>query len=317
MKNKKPVAQEKSSSFLVLSQRKIFMGLHKVIFCEVVYNNIPKTIQLWVSNGHFWKIPGALSRHNWAQFDQGDWEEAEQALFWWPRLGTRGTDAGWEAEDRGGWDPSALELDGARHMHTSCTPLERGNSDYRRYLPTYTLCGAAFCPPETKWRRGRPTQRRDLRRGESSWSAIVNTSYFNSVKKASPGRQAHKTCAVSGRVVQGLRAAPSGSPTSWAVKTWPWLMADIWGDRQGNGFLWLRVCAVLYSSPGISKGIYCCCISIDSQWLLHGRGHLVSKRKSRWIQNRKTSPWKILLFLNDCKHGLNSLDFPPDLCVQT
>lgn len=34
----------KSLALSVLSQRKVFIGLQKVIFPEIVYNNIPKTI---------------------------------------------------------------------------------------------------------------------------------------------------------------------------------------------------------------------------------------------------------------------------------
>lgn len=146
------------------------------------------------------------------------------------------------SEDGAGWDLRVLEPGGAGHMLASCTPLEKSNSEYRRHRPPYSLHGATCRPPGTKWRGGRPPQRRDLWRGDSSWSAIVSTSYFNSVKKASPGRQAHRMCAVSGWVVQSLPTTPSESSASWAIKMCSWLMANI---RGHNGFLWLCVCPTL------------------------------------------------------------------------
>ena len=54
----------KSPVLSCIELKKKIWGLHKVTFCEIVYYNIPKTIQFSVSNGCFLKHPqGALFRH--------------------------------------------------------------------------------------------------------------------------------------------------------------------------------------------------------------------------------------------------------------
>lgn len=52
-------------------------------------------------------------------------------------------------------------------------------------------------------------------------------------------------------------------------------------------------------------------LSINSQSFLHGGGHLVWKRKIMAKLNKKIMSLFRMVFLNDCKHGLNWLDFLP------